>query len=86
MDINDLMNMSDEEMMNISDFGDKPKEETANDIKTAIHEFHRVLKPGGTFIFVSFGQPHFRKPLLSVIGWQIETIEIGMYFMYVMRK
>lgn len=63
-----------------------PEEKTVSDITSCVKEFHRVLKPGGTFIFISFGQPHFRKPLLSCIGWDIKTVEIGMYFMYVMNK
>lgn len=63
-----------------------PKEETACDITSSVQEFYRVLRPGGTFLFVSFGQPHFRKPLLAVPRWDIETIPIGMYFLYVMRK
>lgn len=64
----------------------EPSEATVRDITSTVREIHRVLKPGGTFIFVSFGQPHFRKPLLSVIDWEIRTTEIGMFFMYVMVK
>lgn len=63
-----------------------PKEETVRDITLSVQEFYRVLRPGGTFLFVSFGQPHFRKPLLSIPGWEIKTVEIGMYFLYVMHK
>lgn len=63
-----------------------PREETVTDITACVREFYRVLKPGGTFLFISFGQPHFRKPLLACVGWEIETVPIGMYFMYVMRK
>lgn len=63
-----------------------PEDQTKADIGACVAEFHRVVKPGGTFIFISFGQPHFRKPLLVTPGWAVETIPIGMFFMYVMKK
>lgn len=63
-----------------------PSDSTRSSIETAVKEFYRVLKPGGKFLLISFGQPHFRKPLLSIVGWEIECIEIGMFFMYIMQK
>ena len=55
MDINDLMNRSDEEMMNISDFGDKPKEETENTEDTT-EENQEVIENGDEEVETSDGE------------------------------
>ena len=51
----------------------------------------KVLRPGGTFIQISFQQPHFRKkylescPLLALTN--VETVDVGLgYFFFVMQK
>jgi hypothetical protein len=36
-----------------------------------------VLKPKGVFLYLTFGQPHFRRPLLQREAWQIETRTLG---------
>ena len=50
----------------------------------------RVLKPGGIFLYITWGQPHFRKRLLERKEWDVSvvTIDDGVgfgYFMYVCR-
>lgn len=51
----------------------------------------QILRPGGSFISVTFAQPHFRSPLYSLkrYGWSVvwETVGEGFeYFVYVMTK
>lgn len=49
----------------------------------------RVLrKPGGAFIYITFGQPHFRRRFLTRDGWDLEVREFGdmfHYYCYIMR-
>ena len=53
---------------------------------------HRVLASSGVLISVSFGQPHFRVPLLLACGghsWDCRVERFGGsfdYFVYVLRK
>lgn len=53
---------------------------------------HRVLAPEGVLISVSFGQPHFRVPLLLACRthtWDCQVSRFGDsfdYFVYVLRK
>lgn len=53
---------------------------------------HRVLAPDGVLMSVSFGQPHFRVPLLLACGrhtWDCRVERFGGsfdYFVYVLRK
>lgn len=52
---------------------------------------HRVLKPNGIFISITFGQPHFRRPLFDApeFTWSIEWSTFGdgfHYFFYILRK
>lgn len=51
----------------------------------------RVLKSGGVFVYITFGQPHFRKPVLlkEEYNWELEVKTIGdgfHYFVYILRK
>ena len=55
----------------------------------------RVLKPGGVFLYITFRQPHFQKPLLARSGvWSLEVEELADegggggfgYFGFVMTK
>lgn len=49
----------------------------------------RVLrKPQGAFIYITFGQPHFRRRFLTREGWDLEVRELGdtfHYYVYIMR-
>jgi len=44
----------------------------------------RILRPGGLFIYITFGQPHFRRPLLlkDEYQWNLELKTIGDFFHY----
>lgn len=44
------------------------------DLLKALTEVKKVLKPGGSFISITFTQPHFRVPLLASqgLGWSIQ--------------
>ena len=47
-------------------------------VNTDAHKVARVLKPGGQWLYITYRQPHFLKPLLAREGvWtlQIETLE-----------
>jgi EEF1A lysine methyltransferase 4 len=61
--------------------------------KQEVDEVLRVLKPGGRFLYVSFGQPHFRLPHLERAEWAngVTTTVLGdggivQYFLYEMEK
>ena len=56
-------------------------------------EVHRVLADDGVFLYVTFRQPHFLRPLLSQDGrWKLETEVLGGtgasfdYYAWVLRK
>lgn len=60
------------------------------DIDQVCHHVRRVLKPGGVYIQLSFGQPHFRRLYLDKpeFCWtfDVEEVDAGFgYFLYVMR-
>jgi len=49
----------------------------------------RILKPKGTFIYLTFGQPHFRRRYLQRDGTSLEIRELGEtfhYYLYILRK
>ncbi|KAK9286443.1 hypothetical protein L1049_014840 [Liquidambar formosana] len=75
------------------DSGDpwNPHPETVTKVMAMLQGVHRVLKPDGIFISISFGQPHFRRPLFHApeFTWSIEWSTFGdgfHYFVYVLKK
>ncbi|KAI8381569.1 S-adenosyl-L-methionine-dependent methyltransferase [Radiomyces spectabilis] len=66
-----------------------PSEELVAEVKKEVDEVERVLKVGGSFIYITFGQPHFRKRHLVRDCWQVKTQTLGdafHYFFYSMQK
>ncbi|XP_057851602.1 uncharacterized protein LOC131061789 [Cryptomeria japonica] len=75
------------------DSGDpwNPKPETVNKVNAMLRGVHRVLRPEGIFISISFGQPHFRRPLFetSEFTWSMQWSTFGdgfHYFFYTLKK
>ncbi|KAF6166559.1 hypothetical protein GIB67_005421 [Kingdonia uniflora] len=75
------------------DSGDpwNPHPATVNKVMAMLEGVHRVLKPDGIFISISFGQPHFRRPLFEdpKFTWSIEWNTFGdgfHYFFYTLKK
>jgi ubiquinone/menaquinone biosynthesis C-methylase UbiE len=44
----------------------------------------RILKPGGKYIQITFGQPHFRKRVLvkPEYNWELQTRTVGKFMLY----
>lgn len=64
-----------------------PSEEVLYDIRCALCEIDRILRPDGTFVCISLGQPHFRRKYFeSFTKWHIEIKELGFYFAYICRQ
>ncbi|WOK92241.1 hypothetical protein Cni_G00932 [Canna indica] len=75
------------------DSGDpwRPRPATVNKVMKMLEGVHKVLKPEGIFISISFGQPHFRRPLFESPGftWSMEWNTFGEgfhYFFYILKK
>ncbi|XP_020100712.1 endothelin-converting enzyme 2 [Ananas comosus] len=75
------------------DSGDpwNPHPEIVNKVTKMLEGVHKVLKPEGTFISITFGQPHLRRPFLEAPGltWSVEWDTFGEafhYFFYTLRK
>ncbi|XP_057451119.1 uncharacterized protein LOC130743031 [Lotus japonicus] len=75
------------------DSGDpwNPKPETISKVMATLKGVHRVLKANGTFISITFGQPHFRRPIFNAadFSWSVEYTSFGEtfhYFVYVLKK
>jgi EEF1A lysine methyltransferase 4 len=70
-----------------------PSAEIVKSCNEEVDEVLRVLKSGGRFLYISFGQPHFRLPYLNREAWKggvkVETLGEGgllQYFLYQMEK
>ncbi|KWU44291.1 S-adenosyl-L-methionine-dependent methyltransferase [Rhodotorula sp. JG-1b] len=59
-----------------------PPPQAVADVKGEVDEVIRVLKPTGVFLYFTFGQPHFRRPLLQRPGWTVQHLEVGDGFAY----
>ncbi|CDO97094.1 unnamed protein product [Coffea canephora] len=75
------------------DSGDpwNPRVETVDRVMSMLRQIHRVLKTHGTFISITFGQPHFRRPFFSnsEFTWSTEWRTFGdgfHYFFYILKK
>ncbi|KAH9614014.1 hypothetical protein KSS87_022803 [Heliosperma pusillum] len=75
------------------DSGDpwNPQAETVRKVMTMLQGVHRVLKPDGIFISISFGQPHFRRPIFEApeFTWSMKWDTFGdgfHYFFYTLKK
>jgi ubiquinone/menaquinone biosynthesis C-methylase UbiE len=72
-----------------------PEEEVRRNVQQYVDEVARVLKPGGIWLYITWRQPHFIKPLLNREGiWNIEVQSLEdpnggggfEYFSFIMRK
>ncbi|KAI7872481.1 S-adenosyl-L-methionine-dependent methyltransferase [Spinellus fusiger] len=66
-----------------------PSEDLIREVKAEVDQVERVLKVGGVFLYITFGQPHFRKRHLTRSCWEVKTQTMGdafHYFFYSMRK
>ncbi|KAI1749272.1 S-adenosyl-L-methionine-dependent methyltransferase [Xylaria castorea] len=56
-----------------------PPPDVIDNIGRYMRELTRVLKPTGTFIYITYRQPHFIRPLLNCKGtsWDIDVETLG---------
>ncbi|KAJ2933118.1 hypothetical protein H1R20_g3950, partial [Candolleomyces eurysporus] len=66
-----------------------PPQQVIDDCNKEVDETLRVLRKGGKFIYLTFGQPHFRKRYLQKEGTSLEIRTLGEafhYFLYIVTK
>lgn len=65
-----------------------PSESVLADISASLNEILRLLKSGGKFISITFGQPHFRLPHMKRPNyWDLISNEkLGLYYIYAFQK
>jgi len=66
-----------------------PPQQVIDDCNKEVDETLRVLKENGLFIYLTFGQPHFRRRYLKREGTTLEIKELGEafhYYLYILRK
>ncbi|KAI1134591.1 S-adenosyl-L-methionine-dependent methyltransferase [Hypoxylon sp. FL0543] len=56
-----------------------PPDDVKENTSQYIREVYRILKDDGVFLYVTYRQPHFIRPLLNCDGtdWEIETEVLG---------
>lgn len=67
-----------------------PPQQVVDDVTAEVSEVLRTLKPGGIFVYLTFGQPHFRRRFLTREGTTLEVRELGEadafhYYLYILR-
>lgn len=70
-----------------------PPDDVRENVERYLREVVRVLAPRGTFLYITYRQPHFMKPLLTREDWDLRVEKLperegGVfeYFAYVMEK
>ncbi|SPO24034.1 related to SEE1 - probable lysine methyltransferase [Ustilago trichophora] len=67
-----------------------PSKKVIKDVQDMLNGVDNLLKVGGKFIYITFGQPHFRQKYLEQVkGWKVECRTLGEafhYFVYVATK
>ncbi|KAH7335418.1 S-adenosyl-L-methionine-dependent methyltransferase [Rhizoctonia solani] len=66
-----------------------PSPDVVENCEAEVKEAIRVLRPGGKFIYLTFGQPHFRRRYLTHSNCSLEVRELGElfhYYLYIMTK
>lgn len=68
-----------------------PSSKARDDVNQELDQVNRLLSKNGSFIYITFGQPHFRRPLLERPDiWDVHVKNIGLdgfcYFMYILTK
>ncbi|KAL5536865.1 hypothetical protein ACEPAF_688 [Sanghuangporus sanghuang] len=65
-----------------------PPEEIMENCTREVNEVTRILRRGGAFLYITFGQPHFRRRYLTRPGTTLEVRQLGEmfhYYVYIMR-
>jgi ubiquinone/menaquinone biosynthesis C-methylase UbiE len=66
-----------------------PPQQVIDDCNSEVDETLRVLRKDGLFVYLTFGQPHFRRRYLKREGTTLEIKELGEafhYYLYILRK
>ena len=70
-----------------------PPDDVRESVGRYVDEVCRVLKPGGNWLYVTYRQPHFMRPMLKredILKLEVESLDDGggsfEYFAYIMRK
>ncbi|GJJ11115.1 hypothetical protein Clacol_005346 [Clathrus columnatus] len=66
-----------------------PPPQVIENCNKEVDEVIRTLRPTGHFLYLTFGQPHFRKRYLQRPGTTLKIIELGdafHYYLYIMTN
>ena len=64
-----------------------PSSSVLNDVGATVAGIWRVLKTGGVWVCMSFGQPHFRRQYFETVNWtEKKVISLSIYHVYTYTK